>query len=225
MELPLAFDVDAAAAVTRNDDLDNLFESVSRLASGATTPTTTSGIPNPRRWTTHAHAPEVTRSLSAQELVTRLAASISAANAASASAASAPRRAPRVPLVVDADVKTLLPFYAAPSPPEPIDLDLYALEALPLHLGASSGLLLRFVLLEWDDARLDRLMVSLKRSLPRGAEARVSRLLIHDGDWMWRLQVTLYLGPALQWPSGTYGPTASAGAWRRDIHTRLLAAL
>lgn len=132
----------------------------------------------------------------------------------------------------------------------------YAFEALPLNLPMGSGLLLRFMLLEWDDARLDRLMVSIESRLPLGAEgtyllillhrllesrltlffllaawtkiacaARTSRLLIHDGNWMWRLQVTLYLGPSLVEAQRSSAFTAASRPWRSDAHTRLLAAL
>lgn len=61
------------------------------------------------------------------------------------------------------------------------------------------GFIVRFTLLEWDELRLDRLIVAMKRSLREGSEARVTRLFLHDDHWAWRLQVTIYLGPFRPW--------------------------
>lgn len=41
---------------------------------------------------------------------------------------------------------------------------------LPLTTGSACGWLIRFSLLEWDEDRLDRLLLSLRRSMPEGAE-------------------------------------------------------
>ncbi|CAO1635859.1 unnamed protein product [Sympodiomycopsis kandeliae] len=82
---------------------------------------------------------------------------------------------------------------------EPLDLILYNFEGYPLPMKVGPGFLLRFVLLEWDEARLDRLIVRMKTSLKEGSEARVTRLFLHDDHWSWRLQVTIYLGPFRPW--------------------------
>lgn len=92
---------------------------------------------------------------------------------------------------------------------EPIGLDLYDFHGHPLSASALAGgegrdawghgYLLRFTLLEWDDVRVERLLLSLKRSLREGAEAHISRVLLHDDHWTWRLQLTIYLGPYTGW--------------------------
>ncbi|PWN31014.1 hypothetical protein BDZ90DRAFT_31346 [Jaminaea rosea] len=86
---------------------------------------------------------------------------------------------------------------------------------LPLTTGSACGWLIRFSLLEWDEDRLDRLLLSLRRSMPEGAEARTSRMLLHDGDWVWRLQITLYLGPFLGWQERTFAAAAMSGRHQR----------
>ena len=78
---------------------------------------------------------------------------------------------------------------------------LYNFEGYPLPMSFGPGFLLRFTLLEWDEARLHRLLLQMKRSLRPSSEARITRLFLHDDQWAWRLQVTVYLGPFRPWAS------------------------
>ncbi|CAO1626858.1 unnamed protein product [Jaminaea pallidilutea] len=192
-------------------DVDHLFESVSRMASGTSTPLRQAGrdcLPAPTRGvgaaTAGGGAPaaaERDQPLSAEDLIARLTGRTHRRSAQSSQprgSAESQNQQRDVAVAPNANQTTMVPFFRQSIVPEPIDLELLNLQGHSITLpGGRSGLILRFTLLDWDDIRLDRLMLRLKRSMTTEAEARISRLLLHDDWWAWRLQVTIYVGPRM----------------------------